>query len=99
MLLGLGPLGGADYRDGLVVAGGVRHGALFCLCFCYITVLLQCRCPSPEFGGLHSSTLLVCYIFFFFLGCCLSLIFFVGIIFIAFKNINNIVEGGKEQFY
>ena len=32
------------------------------------------------------------------LGCCLGLIFVIGIIFIAFKNINNNVEGAKINF-
>ena len=27
----------------------VVSGTLFCLCFCYMAVLLQCRCPSPQF--------------------------------------------------
>ena len=37
---------------------------------------------------------------FYFLGCCLGLIFVVGLtFFIAFKNINDIIKGGKVQFY
>ena len=37
----------------------------------------------------------------FVLGCCLSSYFccWANFFFIAFKNINNIVKGGKMQFY
>ena len=72
-------------------------------CFAFASAtLLFCYSATAQVLSLEVFTLLHCCsatFYFLFLGCCLSLIFFVGIIFIAFKNINNIVEGGKEQFY